>query len=73
LTFIPSAFSAGFHFSEHPDSHRDGSDGYRVTKVSISIKNESLARLEKIIDGFKIGFTACLQQLDKLLLTLKDK
>ena len=44
-----------------------------TTKVSITIYNESLARLEKIIEGFKEGFTMCLQQLDELLLTLKNK
>src|SRR5919199_816121 len=34
-------------FSEHPDSHPDGP----VTKVSIVIYNESLERLERILDG----------------------
>ena len=44
------------------------------TKVSISIYNESLARLEKMIEmGFKEGMTMGLQQLDELLLTLKNK
>ena len=45
-----------------------------TTKVSISIYNESLARLEKMIEmGFKEGMTMGLQQLDELLLTLKNK
>ena len=45
-----------------------------TTKVSISIYNESLARLEKMIEmGFQGGFTMGLQQLDELLLTLKNK
>ena len=44
------------------------------TKVSITIYNESLARLEKMIEmGFQGGFTMGLQQLDQLLLTLKNK
>ena len=44
------------------------------TKVSIAIYNESLARLEKMIEmGFQGGFTMGLQQLDELLLTLKNK
>jgi uncharacterized protein YndB with AHSA1/START domain len=44
-----------------------------TTKVSIIIKNESLARMEKMIEmGFREGFTMCLQQLDELL-TLKNK
>ena len=43
-----------------------------TTKVSISIYNESLERMEKMIEmGFKEGFTACLQQLGVLLVTLK--
>jgi uncharacterized protein YndB with AHSA1/START domain len=43
------------------------------TKVSITIYNESLARLEKMIEmGFQGGFTMSLQQLDELLLTLKN-
>ncbi len=42
-----------------------------TTKVSIRIKNESLDRMEKMIEmGFQGGFTACLIQLDKLLSTL---
>ena len=44
------------------------------TKVSITIYNESLARLEKMIEmGFKGGMTMGLQQLDELLLTLTNK
>ena len=42
-----------------------------TTKVSITIKNESLARMEKMIEmGFKEGFTMGLQQLDELLSAL---
>ena len=45
-----------------------------TTKVSISIYNESLDRLEKMIEmGFQGGFTMGLQQLDELLLTLKKQ
>ena len=44
------------------------------TTVSITIYNESLARMEKLIEmGFKGGMTMGLQQLDELLLTLKNK
>jgi uncharacterized protein YndB with AHSA1/START domain len=44
------------------------------TKVSITIYNESLARLEKMIEmGFKEGFTMTLNYLDKLLATLSKK
>ena len=42
-----------------------------TTKVSITIKNESLARMEKMIEmGFQGGFTMGLNQLEKLLKTL---
>ena len=50
-------------------SEQDG-----TTKVSITIYNESLERMEKMIEmGFQGGFTMGLQQLDELLLTLKNK
>jgi uncharacterized protein YndB with AHSA1/START domain len=42
-----------------------------ITKVSISIYNESLERMEKMIEmGFKEGFTATLNELENLLQTL---
>lgn len=45
-----------------------------MTKVSISIYNESLERLEKMIAmGFKEGFTATLNNLKNLLATLSKK
>ena len=41
------------------------------TKVSIVIYNESLARLEKMIEmGFKIGLTMTLKNLEDLLTIL---
>ena len=44
------------------------------TKVSIVIYNESLARMERMIEmGFKEGYSMMQQQLDALLLTLKKK
>lgn len=43
-----------------------------ITKVSISIYNESLERMEKMIEmGFKEGFTMNLNDLDNVLSTLK--
>jgi uncharacterized protein YndB with AHSA1/START domain len=54
-------------------SEQDGPDSYRVTKVSITITNESRERFERIADGFREGFTLGLQQLDELLLTLSQK
>lgn len=45
-----------------------------ITKVSISIYNESLERMEKMIEmGFKEGFTATLNELTNLLVILKNK
>jgi len=45
-----------------------------TTKVSISIYNESLERLEKMIEmGFKEGFTMALKNLEDLLTTLPQK
>jgi uncharacterized protein YndB with AHSA1/START domain len=39
-----------------------------TTKVSITIKNESLARMEKMVEmGFKEGFTMTLNSLEELL------
>ena len=45
-----------------------------ITKVSVSIYNESLERLEKMIEmGFKEGFTMTLNELTNVLITLKIK
>ena len=45
-----------------------------ITKVSIKIYNESLERLEKMIEmGFKEGFTASVANLENLLATLSQK
>lgn len=44
------------------------------TTVHITIYNESLARMEKMIEmGFAEGFTATLNNLEKLLTTLSEK
>ena len=44
------------------------------TRVSITIYNESLARLEKMIEmGFKEGFTMTMNSLEELLATLSGK
>ena len=44
------------------------------TKVSITIYNESLARMEKMIEmGFQEGFTMTLNYLENLLTTLSQK
>jgi len=45
-----------------------------TTTVSIAIYNESLARLERMVEsGFREGFTKGLQQLDELLLTFDEQ
>ena len=45
-----------------------------TTRVSITIYNESLARLEKMIEmGFKEGFTMTLNYLENLLTTLSQQ
>jgi uncharacterized protein YndB with AHSA1/START domain len=44
------------------------------TKVSITIKNDSLERMEKMIEmGFQGGFTMTLNYLDELLIALSKK
>lgn len=44
------------------------------TKVSITIKNESLARMEQMLEmGFKEGFTMTLTYLGELLVTLSQR
>ncbi|MCD0468863.1 SRPBCC domain-containing protein [Flavobacterium sp. JAS] len=54
---------------DHTFSEQNG-----VTKVSITIFNESLERLEKMIEmGFKEGFTMSIYNLEKLLETLVRK
>jgi len=43
------------------------------TKVSITIYNESLERLERILDGFTIGMKMSLSNLENLLASLSQK
>jgi uncharacterized protein YndB with AHSA1/START domain len=43
-----------------------------ITKVEITILNESFERMEKLLEGFKIGFTMALKNLEELLITLKS-
>ena len=49
-------------------SEQDG-----ITTVNIVIFNESFERLEKLLEGFKIGFTMTLTNLEGLLSTLSEK
>ena len=45
-----------------------------ITKVNIAIKNDSIARLEKLLEGgFQVGFTLTMKNLENLLTTLTQK
>ena len=44
-----------------------------TTKVSISIYNESLERLERLIEGFREGTRAMMENLEELLATLSGR
>jgi uncharacterized protein YndB with AHSA1/START domain len=51
-----------------------GEDGEPVTTVTVTIYNESLDRMEKLIEmGFKEGFTMTMASLDELLATLSKR
>jgi uncharacterized protein YndB with AHSA1/START domain len=53
---------------DHTFSEQNGK-----TKVSITIYNESLERLERILDGFTKGMKMSLSNLENLLATLSKK
>lgn len=44
-----------------------------ITKVTVTIKNESLERMEGLMEGFRAGFTMTLAKLETLLAGLKRK
>ncbi|MEJ0057321.1 MAG: SRPBCC domain-containing protein [Bacteroidota bacterium] len=52
-----------YNFSEHNG----------ITKVSITIFNESFERMEGLLEGFQQGFTVTLKNLENLLATLSKK
>jgi uncharacterized protein YndB with AHSA1/START domain len=55
-------------------SEQTGPDGSPLTKVSITIYNESLARMEKMIEmGFTDGFKLSMNNLENLLATLSQR
>lgn len=54
-------------------SEEIGSDGDPVTKVSITIYNESLERLETLLEGFRIGMAMTFENLKNLLAALSKK
>jgi uncharacterized protein YndB with AHSA1/START domain len=62
-----------YTFSEQ-NARPDEPVGRGKTKVSITIYNESLARMEKMIEmGFTEGYKASLKNLENLLATLSQK
>jgi uncharacterized protein YndB with AHSA1/START domain len=63
---------------ENPDPHGSDwdytfSEQNGLTKVQITIFNESFERMEAILEGFKLGFTASLENLESLLADLTRK
>jgi uncharacterized protein YndB with AHSA1/START domain len=67
-----NAFSDKDENLELPGSEWDHnfSEQNGITKVQITIFNESFERMEKLLEGFKIGFTMTLKNLEDLLATL---
>jgi uncharacterized protein YndB with AHSA1/START domain len=62
-----------YNFSEQ-DARPDEPFGRGITTVRISIFNESLERMEKMIEmGFKEGFTMSMKNLEALLATLSKR
>jgi uncharacterized protein YndB with AHSA1/START domain len=53
---------------DHTFSEENG-----TTKVQITIYNESLERMERILEGFTIGMRMSLENLENLLTTLSKK
>ena len=49
------------------------SENNGTTTVSITVYNESFERMERLLDGFRLGFTASLENLEKLLANLSEK
>jgi uncharacterized protein YndB with AHSA1/START domain len=70
-----NAFADADENPELPGSEWDHnfSEQNGTTKVSISIYNESLERLERILDGFTQGMKMSLSNLESLLATLSQK
>lgn len=63
---------------ENPDIHGSDwdytfSEQNGLTKVQITIFNESFERMEAILEGFKLGFTTSLENLESLLADLTRK
>lgn len=70
-----NAFADKDENAELPGSEWDYnfSEQNGITKVSITVFNESFERMERLLDGFRHGFTATLKNLETLLVTLSQK
>ena len=70
-----NAFADKYENPELPGSEWDHnfSDEGEKTKVKITIYNESLERLERILDGFTQGMKMSLTNLENLLTTLSKR
>jgi len=64
-----NAFADKDENPELPGSHWDHSFSEQngITTVRITVYNESLTRMEHLLEGFRQGFTASLINLEKLL------
>ena len=45
----------------------------KKSNVFLKIFNESFERMERVLEGFQLGFTASLNNLEKLLTNLSQK
>ncbi len=70
-----NAFADAAENPELPGSEWDHtfSENGAITTVNITIYNESLERLERILDGFTIGMKMSLANLENLLASLSKK
>ncbi len=66
---MSNAFADKDEIPELPGSEWDYnfSEQNGITKVSITIYNESIERMEKLQEGFRKGFTMTMNNLEKLL------
>jgi uncharacterized protein YndB with AHSA1/START domain len=53
---------------DHTFSETEG-----ITKVHITIFNESFERMERVMDGFKAGYTMSMENLENLLAKLSNR
>ena len=71
-------FNAFADKEENPEVHGSEwdynfSEENGITKVNITIFNESFERMESVLAGFQIGFTMSMENLENLLMALSQK